>query len=116
MALKQFLVRGERKKRTLALKQVLVGGKTELDVVDDLFSKKKSQCRSVSYPVWAPYADFFVLRMRACTKRNSTPKTRASHPKPRKNEAVADIHIKYFLDIIVIEAGRYSYERFLRYY
>jgi hypothetical protein len=54
--------------------------------------------------------------MRACTKRNSTPKTRASHPKPRKNEAVADIHIKYFLDIIVIEAGRYSYERFLRYY
>ena len=60
MALKQFLVRGERKKRTLALKQVLVGGKTELDVVDDLFSKKKSQCRSVSYPVWAPYADFFV--------------------------------------------------------
>jgi hypothetical protein len=50
--------------------------------------------------------------MFACTKRNSTPKIRASHPKPRKNEAVADIHIKDFLDIIDIEAGRYSYEDF----
>jgi hypothetical protein len=41
----------QRGKRTLAIKQVLVRGETELDVVDDLFSKKKGQCPSVLYPV-----------------------------------------------------------------